>query len=127
MSKKISYAILGLLLCTTPLIASADTLSDQMDQMRFDLFKTAAAQAGFDSLKPACALKVSASSVKVHETFILAWGAWGTLDSDTIKNTWAPTGAAQIALDKPGTYKYQFTFFGAAGVKAVCEALISVK
>ncbi len=127
MSKKITYTILGLLFCATPLFASADTLSDQMDQMRFDLFRSAAAQAGFDSGKSACVVKTSATSVRVHETFILAWGAWGSQDSDVAKNTWAPTGAAQIVLDKPGTYKYEFTFYDSGGVKALCQALVSVK
>lgn len=125
--KNIVTSIFTLLFFTMPLVVSADALSDQMDQMRFGLFREAAAQAGFDSMKPACVVKVSASTVKVHEPFLLAWGAWGSQDSEFNKNNWAPTGAAMIAVDAPGTYKYQFVFYGAVGVKAVCQAVVSVK
>ena len=127
MLTKIFSSGLGILLLATPVVASADTLSDAMDQARFRLFRVAAAEVNYDASKPHCILMTSAQKVRVHEKYILAWGAWGSLDSEFAKNTWAPTGAYVMTRDTPGTFKYTFTFYGAGGAKTSCSAKISVQ
>jgi hypothetical protein len=127
MTKKFLSTIFGLALLLAPVVAFADAQSDLMDQTRFSLFREAAAQVSFDSTKPACVVKVSASSVQVNEKFMVAWGAWGSQDSDLAKNIWAPTGAVMVVADTPGTYQYKFTFYGSGGAQTSCEALVSVR
>lgn len=127
MSRKILSSGLGILFFTMPVFVSADALSDAMDQARFLLFRVAAAQVNYDASKPNCILMTGAQKVRVREKYILAWGAWGSLDTEFRKNTWAPTGAYVMTRDTPGTFKYTFTFYGAGGAKTSCSATISVQ
>ncbi len=127
MKQKITGAFFGLVLLAAPILVSADTLSDFMDQTRFQLFRAAASQAQYDPAKPTCVMLVSTTTVALHEPFIFAWGAWGVQDSGLKKNKWSPTGAFVLALDKPGKYTYKFKFYGAQDTETSCQTVITVK
>lgn len=127
MIRNIAAASLGLALFAAPIVASADALSDTLDQARFLATRTAASQVNFDASKPSCKATVSTTVVGVKEKFILAWGSYGLVDTDSHKNMWAPNAAYLMVVDKPGTYTYSFTFYGVGGVAASCATTVIVK
>ena len=123
--RTIVSTFLGLTLLFMPFAASADTLIDPFDQIRFLLSHIAASKVHNDLSKPSCVVLASAQSVRVNERFILAWGSSG-MDEGNTKNIWTPNGITVVALDTPGIYRYGFDFFGKDNTKTSCEVRVTV-
>ena len=125
--RRFAIAVLGLGLLAAPLVASADALTNLMDQTRFALSRIAASRVAYDLSKPSCVVMTSASTVHVGEKYLFAWGSSGTFDTEFAKNTWPPNGAFLVAIDTPGIRTYKMEFYGAGGAKTTCTARVIVK
>jgi|SRR3989344_2814462 len=113
-------------LLVSPLFASADVFQNGLEQARFLLTRMSAVEADFNPMNVRCMVSVSTTTPRIGERFLLAWGSWGLTDTNNVRNPWTQNGAYVIVIDKPGTYRYPFTFYGALGV-TTCETRVIVK
>mgnify|MGYP001566347268 FL=1 len=119
---------LGVALMLAPLIASAATVADIETQLMHVLGQIAALEAQASGNSVACALVASRSSVAVGEPFALIWNSFGAKDpaDGGAVSQWARGGISTVTLDKPGNYKYKFTFNGVSGGQTECSTTISI-
>mgnify|MGYP001558927708 FL=1 len=92
------------------------------------LGRIAALQAEKSGSAVACALVASKSSAAVGEPFSLIWNSYGAKDpaDGGAVSQWARGGISTVTLDKPGNYKYKFTFNGVSGGQTECSTTISI-
>lgn len=71
---------------------------------------------------------MSTSSVSVGQQAILAWGSVGAVEQTKDAENIRPTDGAQTLLfSQPGTWTYDFTFYGASGATTTCSAKITAR
>lgn len=120
--------LLGTLLLT-PLAVSAATVDDIQLQLMQLLGRLAAQKAQAADSSLACALVATKTSVAPGEQFALIWNTVGANEpsnGDSVAQ-WARGGVTTLALDKVGTYKYEFNFYGSGEAKTTCSTVISVR
>jgi hypothetical protein len=122
-------AFVGVGLALVPFAVSAASVADIETQVMQVLGQVAALEAQASGNSVACVVVTSAPSVSVGQPFAIIWNTFGAKDpsnADAVSQ-FARGGISTVTLDKPGTYKYDFVFYGASGGQAKCTALISVK
>lgn len=124
----IAFAV-GAVSVLTPLAASAVSVADIETQLMHVLGQIAALQAEKSGKTVACALVASRSSVAAGEPFALIWNSFGAKDpaDGGELSQWARGGISTLRLDKPGNYKYAFTFNGVSGGQTECSTAISIR
>ena len=127
MMRRVIATLCGFIALVVPALASADALSDLMDQTRFTLSRIAASRVDYELSRPSCVVMTSAQTVHVGEKYLLVWGSSGMLDTEFAKNIWTPNGAFIIAIDTPGIRTYTLEFYGAGGAKTSCTTRVIVK
>lgn len=112
-----------------PFAASAASVADIEMQLMHVLGQIAALQAEKSGSTVACALVASRTSVATGEPFALIWNSFGAKDpvDGGGVSQWARGGISTVMLDKPGTFKYKFTFNGVSGGTAECSTQISIR
>ena len=129
MTHKIIALYVGVVFTLAPLAASAASVADIETQLMHVLGQIAALKAQASGDTVACALVASKSSAVVGESFSLIWNSFGAKDpsnTDAVSQ-WARGGISTVSLDKPGNFKYTFTFNGVLGGQAECTALIFIR
>jgi hypothetical protein len=75
-----------------------------------------------------CAVAATKSTVRVGETFTLAWGSYGADPkySTDPKNAYTENGEQIMQINTPEIRIYKLTFFGPNGTQKTCEQTITV-
>jgi len=115
---------------TAPTFALADT-SIQIGQTPLQILTTlATVEAQMMSIQNgqalSCVALSSATSTKVGQQVLLAWGSVGAVEQtkDPL-NMWPMSGGTTLLFSKPGTWKYSFTFYDATGTSTTCSVKIT--
>lgn len=111
-----------------PVAVSAASVADIETQLMYVLGQIAALQAQASGNPVACALIASRPSVAVGEPFALIWNSFGAKDpvDGGEVSQWSRGGISTVMMDRPGNYKYKFTFNGVSGGQTECSTTISI-
>jgi hypothetical protein len=128
--KKLFAFGFGTLLLTAPVFALADS-GIPIGQTPLQIETTLAAVEaqvmaiqGNQSLL--CVAMSSATSTKVGQQVLLAWGSVGAVaQTKDPLNMWAMNGGTTLLFSAPGTWKYSFTFYDATGASTTCSVKIT--
>ncbi len=114
---------MGAVFTLAPFAASAVSVADIETQLMHVLGQIAALQAEKSGSTVACALVASRPSVAAGEPFALIWNSFGAKDpaEGGAESQWERGGVSTVMLDKPGNYKYTFTFNGVSGGQTECS------
>jgi len=120
---------MGVAFTLMPFAASAASVADIETRLMQVLGQIAALQAQASGNAVACALVASRSSVAAGEPFALIWNSFGAKDpaDGGEASEWSRGGISTVTLDKPGNYKYTFTFNGVLGGQTECSTTISIR
>jgi Na+-translocating ferredoxin:NAD+ oxidoreductase RnfD subunit len=128
--KKIFAFGLGTLLLTAPVFSFADS-SIQIGQTPLQILTTlAAVEAQVTAIQNdqtlSCAILSSATSTKVDQQVLLAWGSVGAVEQTTDTLNMRPlNGGMTLLFAKPGTWKYSFAFYDMTGASTTCSVKIT--
>ena len=118
-SKSIAFLV-GAMISALPLVALAEPipLGPSPEQL---LTREAFLKTQTEGTSVACVVQTSVAATSVNTPFMLWWGSFGGDGTG-----WTPNGAYNIVANKPGTYKYEFTFHALGGASATCTTLVTV-
>ena len=120
---------MGAVFTLTPFAASAASVTDIETQLMHVLGQIAALKAQQSGRVVVCELIATKASATVGEPFTLIWNSFGAKDpaEGGVVSQWARGGISTVTLNKPGNYKYTFTFNGVLGGQTECSTTISIR
>lgn len=120
-------ALLFALLIATPSLVAADSFGIEPTRGQL-LSRIAALQSILSGTSISCAVATTKSTVRVGESFTIAWGSFGAdaKYSTDPQNAYTQNGEQTMLINAPESRKYSFTFFGPNGSKVTCDQTISV-
>ncbi|MDO8514556.1 MAG: hypothetical protein Q7S50_03370 [bacterium] len=135
MFKKIAFAGLGLVLLASPVLASADVLSDLRAQLEGLLSQLSQLQSQLSAVattatpRPSCTLRASPSTVQSGRGSRISWttrnATWGTINQGIGSMTPIASSSRAISAGITQTTAYTATIRGLGG-SATCSTTVTV-
>ena len=128
--KKLFAFAFGTFLLAAPAFALADS-GVPIGQTPLQILTTlAAVEAQVTAIQSgqalSCSALSSATSTKVNEQVLLAWGSVGAVEQTKDTQNIRPlNGGTTLLFAKPGTWKYSFTFYDTTGASTTCSVKIT--